>query len=180
MDKRLQELMELNDAVDIVCANCDKENAKRRAIIQENYEDKWNGMWDDIKRDIFPVVEKLNLSTISLDYTYKYIRTAHYCANDFHSIKFVKLGNNVTGTPAVYLDYDGGHSEISKDSFREWFLCTPHQKKARVMGLLDDWDRLYDTILDDLAKKMEEQIKKKLKDKEEETRELMIKCNEEV
>lgn len=190
MNNRLKELMELNEAVDTVCKACDTENDKRRTIIAESYEEKWNKMWDDIERDILPVVEKMG--RIQFEYEYHYTRPlGNVFALDTHKIKFYGI--------EVYFDHqDGKHHAISRTmkrynpdrpcyresdikSYGFYHLYNAGDiSQRRIKGLLDDWNRLYPIILDDLAKRMEEQIKKKLSDKEKETKELMKECGEEV
>lgn len=167
MDKRLQELMELDEAVDIICAACDKENDRRREKIAEDYDDKWNGMWDDIERDILPVREKIDISCLS----YEYAPTTDLLGIHTCELKFYK--NN-----RVYFDYCGGHERIERKSFPCLYNNLSGDRQERVKKLLDRWEFLYDEILNNFADLLEKQIKQKIKDKELETYELIRKAGE--
>lgn len=194
MNERLRELMELSRAVDTLCAACDKENDKRKTVIMESYEEKWNKMWDDIENDVLPVVEEYIKNEMflrnhfpGLCYDYHYIRpTGDYYALDSHQIKFYYPSS-------VFIDYtDGKHCRIKREiesRFHNNSEITAHgfelynmgdNSQRRVEGLLDDWDRLYEVIMKDLADRMEKQIKERLKAKEKEVKELMREAGEKI
>ena len=175
MTDKLKELMELNKAVDVLCAEVDKENEIRKSKIRDNTRELWLEMWDDIERDIIPVVKSFggNKRNIYIEATYPFYK-GWTIRPELHSIRFYADGK-------VYLDYTNGHTAINRygysdfvANFREW------DAEERAEILVKYWkEKTYPMIIKELEKWAEKIVKDKIREKEMETKDLMRRLGEE-
>lgn len=167
MTDKLKELMELNKAVDVLCAAVDKENNVRREKIQGNIEELWNDMWDDIEKDILPVIKTFDKNRVNyIEGLYPFYK-GWKIRQEMHSITFYTNGT-------VYLDYTGGRIPIHRDGYWNYVLTFREQdaeKRAEI--LVTHWkEKTYPMIIKELEKWAEKIIKDKIKEKEKETTDL--------
>ena len=174
MTDKLKELMELNKAVDVLCAEVDKENEIRKTKIRDNTRELWYEMWDDIERDIIPVVKTFDKNRVSrIEGIYPFYK-GWTIRPELHSIKFYTDGK-------VYLDHTNGHAEIRRYSYSDFVENFRDQDaEERVEVLVKYWkEKTYPMIIEELEKWAEKIVKDKIKEKEMETKDLMRRLGEE-
>jgi len=172
MNNKIAELMELNKAVDVICAEVEKTNEVKREQIKGNYRDRWNAMFDDLD-EIIPVVHSITKAGDRIgqfEFGYPY----GWCA--------IGWGDGVTfirhsASTVVYVDYPGGWAQIQRDNFEDWYS----NYKPTVEALLDNWRggrNLYGQIEADLEKRLAASIKRKVEACRKATEELDRKLEE--
>lgn len=174
MTDKLKELMELNKAVDVLCAEVDKENEIRKNKIRDNTRELWNEMWDDIERDIIPVVKTFDKNRVSrIEGIYPFYK-GWTIRPELHSIKFYTDGK-------VYLDHTNGHTEIHRYGYSDFVVNFREQDaEERAEILVKYWkEKTYPMIIKELEKWAEKIVKDKIREKEMETQDLMRRLGEE-
>ena len=172
MNKRIAELMELNKAVDVICAEVEKTNEVKREQLKGNYRDRWNAMFDDLD-EIIPVVHSITkggdrIGKFGFGYPYG------WCAiGGEDGVTFIRH----SASTAVYVDYASGWNQIRRDNFEDWY----RHYKPTVEALLDNWRdgrNLYGQIEKDLEERLAASIKKKAEACRKATEELDRKLEE--
>ena len=163
MTSKLKELMELNNAVDVIIKQVDKEDAVKDEKIKANMRERWNKMWDDLD-DILPAVEILRQKCtfaysdqIGYEYGYPY----GWKATGANRIYFILS----TYSTRVYMDKSGGWEETDRDCFDHWMRAY----RPCVEELLKNWDRVYKEMVNDIERRVAENIRKKIKDCKDKT-----------
>lgn len=155
MNKRIAELMELNKAVDVICAEVEKTNEVKREQLKGNYRDRWNAMFDDLD-EIIPVVHSITKAGDRIgkfEFGYPY----GYRAIGEDGVTFIRN----SASTVVYVDYGCGWNQIRRDNFEDWY----RHYKPTVEALLDNWHggrNLYGQIEKGLEKRLAASIKKKV------------------
>lgn len=154
MNKRIAELMELNKAVDVICAEVEKTNEVKREQIKGNYRDRWNAMFDDLD-EIIPVVHSITKGDDRIG-KFRFGYPYGYRAIGENGVTFIRN----SASTVVYVDYGGGWDQIRRDNFDDWY----RHYKPTVEALLDNWRdgrNLYGQIEVDLEKRLAASIKRK-------------------
>ena len=172
MNDRLRELVELSEAVDVICKEVKKSNEEKKLILKGNLEVRWNQMWEDLN-DLLIACQNLkypgchHLKKVSFGYPYGY--------NALHDWG-VTLIYNSGFCPKVMIDNREGWREATwkgdRYGFSYWYRCEP---KVLEM-LLDNWPRVYseleNTVAEELAKSIRDQAEAARKETEELNRKL--------
>lgn len=166
MNKRIAELMELNKAVDVICAEVEKTNEVKREQIKGNYRDRWNAMFDDLD-EIIPVVNNISKVDDRIGkYKFGYPYGFNYLSGE-DGVTFIR-GLKTTD---VYVDIPGGWRQIRRDKFESWYRAC----KETVETLLDNWRggrNLYGQIEKDLEERLAASIRRKVEECRKTTEEL--------
>lgn len=156
---KLDELMELNRAVDVIINSAMEDNERVEAEIFATEIEQWNKMWDDIeewynKGYINAALANFPYNSINIPYGY----------SDIYSISWqtkyeIKLHND-----KVYLDVIGGHTEIKRDD--DYTLINHIYHSKCITELLLNWEKTKDKIEQKLESLIAENIKRKTKETE--------------
>ena len=167
MTEKLKELMELSNAVDVICKSVAKDNAEKQKLIDIRLEDKWNKMWEDIV-SILPALEVLRPKNHYVHIgKYEYGYPYGWNAMGANGITFIIDTHNPI---AVYMDKSGGWEQMGneKSDFDYWMR---HYKPCIEM-LLNEWPDMFPKIQADLERRIAENIKNRIKTCEQETKKL--------
>jgi len=150
---KLDELMELNKAVDVIINSAKKDNEKTEKEIVATKIELWNKMWDDIEE----WYRKGYVDAAVADFPYNSINIP-YGYSDIYSISWqrkyeIKLYNN-----RVYLDVIGGHTGIKRDDYS---LINHEYHGKCITVLLLSWKKTKDKIEQELVNSIAENIKRK-------------------
>lgn len=155
---KLDELMELNKAVDVIINSAKKDNEKTEKEIVATEIELWNKMWNDIeewyrKGYVDAALANFPYSSINIPYGY----------SDIYSISWqtkyeIKLYDN-----RVYLDVIGGHTRIEKDDYS---LINHEYHGKCITVLLLSWEKTKDKIEQELESLIADNIKRKTKETE--------------
>ena len=154
MNKKIEELMALNNAVDVICNQVNKDNTEKRIQIKENYKERWQRMWDDLDKCI-KVIDSIGYDDCQHIGKYEFGYPRGWIATGASGITFITNRDKDT---MVYMDNTTGWDQIVRNDFD-----FPYSKyKVYVEMLLDKWDKLYGKILEDLEERLTKEIKKKI------------------
>lgn len=155
---KLDELMELNKAVDVIINSAKKDNEKTEKEIVATEIELWNKMWNDIeewyrKGYVDAALANFPYSSINISYGY----------SDIYSISWqtkyeIKLYDN-----RVYLDVIGGHTRIERDDYS---LINHEYHGKCITVLLLSWEKTKDKIEQELINSIAKNIKRKTKETE--------------
>ena len=167
MINKLNELMKLSNAVDIICKAANEENIRKDKVLKGKLADQWIGMWNDIDT-ILPILEvfrpKANHIHIG-PYKYGY----PYGFNYLHENGITFIVSSI-GRIEVMMDKGGGWEEITRDMdvFDYWMRC----HRPCVEMLLDKWNEVFENIQSDMEKRLAKNIKERINACKNETVEL--------
>lgn len=152
---KLDELMELNRAVDVIINSAKKDNEKTEKEIVATEIELWNKMWDDIEEWYRKgYIDIINDHGIILEVPYGYYdRTVWtYC---------IKLYKHTYKTPCIYLDMGGGHTEIKR--YHGLSLINNERWGEYITALLLNWEKTKNKIEQKLTDLIAKAIKEKTK-----------------
>ena len=152
---KLDELMELNKAVDVIINSAKKDNEKTEKEIVATKIELWNKMWDDIEewydKGYIDIIEDHGL-ILEVPYRY-YDRTIW--------TYYIKLYKRTYKTPCIYLDMGDGHSEIKR--YHGPSLINDECWGKYITALLLNWEKTKNKIEQKLTDLVAKAIKEKTK-----------------
>ena len=176
MNNKLRELMELSDAVDVICKSVDEEYAEKQERYKTTLSQLWNIMWDEL--DEFKTVVK-SMHFNNGDRLGKYTFGYPYGYNALTGQDGLTFIIGQKNSVLVYCDFGGSWGPIHRWNFADVYRRHPDTVEA----LLGNWRKcmnVYEQIEKDLEKQFSERIKKKAMDHKKKLEEIDKKLMEQA